>query len=323
MLRLNDLYNRYFSYIRLSLTESCNFNCKYCLPYKNHKVDKNIQLSVYEIYNLVNVLSDLGINKIRLTGGEPTIRKEFLNICKIISSFNNIKSLVFTTNGYRLTNIIEDIYKAGVNGINISLDTLNDLKFYKITNKNYFKKVYTGILKALDLNIDIKINIVLSDFFSLSDFESFYSLLKYKKISIRFINQMETNIIKKNIKDLSMDFILNFLKKNNWIMEKKFNTDGPALNFKNKNYIGNIGIINPYQKTFCSDCNRLRISSNGYFFLCLFGNKGYYIKKYLDSSKKNIQLKNFLIEKIKFKLSSHFLENNNFGLLNTLSSIGG
>ncbi|HIH2763099.1 MAG TPA: radical SAM protein [Candidatus Azoamicus sp.] len=322
MLQLNDLYHRYFSYIRLSITDLCNFNCKYCLPYKNTQTKKNNQLSTYEIYNLIQVLSDLGINKIRITGGEPTIRKDFLNICKIISSFNNIKSLVLTTNGYNLTNIITDIYKTGVNGINISLDTLNDLKFYNITNKLYFNKVYKGILNSLDFDLDIKLNIVLSDFFSLSDFESFYSLIKYKKISIRFISQMETNVIKKNIDSLKMEYIINFLKTNNWKVEKKFNFDGPAIIFKNNLYSGNIGIINPYSKTFCTDCNRLRISSNGYFFLCLFGNKGYDIKKFLSSSKKK-ELKKFFIEKIKFKLGSHFLKDNNFGSIKTFSSIGG
>lgn len=322
MLKLNDLHHRYFSYIRLSITDLCNFNCKYCLPYKTTQMNKTNQLSTYEIYNLISVLSELGINKIRLTGGEPTVRKDFLNICRIISSFNNITSLVLTTNGYNLNNIIKEIYNTGINGINISLDTLNDLKFHKITNKAYFNKVYEGIIKALNLNLDIKINIVLSDFFSLSDFESFYSLVKYKKISIRFINQMETNLIKKNINNLKMEYIMTFLKNNNWKIEKKFNTDGPALNFKNCLYYGNIGVINPYLKTFCSDCNRLRISSNGHFFLCLFGDKGYNIKSLLSSSKKN-DLKNFFINKIKFKLNSHFLNENNFGLIKTFSSIGG
>ncbi|HIH2763415.1 MAG TPA: radical SAM protein [Candidatus Azoamicus sp.] len=322
MLQLTDLQHRYFSYIRLSITNLCNFNCKYCLPYKNTQIDKFNQLSTYEIFNLINALSDLGIKKIRLTGGEPTIRKDLANICRIISSFNNITSLVITTNGYNLKNTINEIYKTGVSGLNVSLDTLNELKFYKITNKKYFNKVYDGILKALDLNLDIKLNIVLSDFFSLSDFETFYSLVKYKKVAIRFINQMETGVIKRNIINLKMEFITTFLKTNNWIIEKKFDSDGPALNFKNNLFLGQIGIINPYVKTFCLDCNRLRVSSNGYFFLCLFGNKGYYIKNLLHSSKKKI-LKQFFIEKIKFKLSSHFLKENNFGLIKTFSSIGG
>ncbi|HIH2762474.1 MAG TPA: radical SAM protein [Candidatus Azoamicus sp. MARI] len=322
MLQLNDLHHRYFSYIRLSVTDLCNFNCKYCLPYKNIQINKYDQLSTYEIYNLMNVLSDLGIKKIRLTGGEPTVRKDFLDICKIISSFKNIQSLVLTTNGYSLNNIIKNVYKTGVNGINISLDTLNDIKFYNITNKKYFNKVYAGILKSLEFDLDVKLNIVLSDFFSLSDFETFYSLIKYKKISIRLISQMETNEIKKNVNNLKMEYIITFLKNNNWQIEKKFSSDGPALNFKHNLYYGNIGVINPYLKTFCSDCNRLRISSNGYFFLCLFGHKGYYIKNLLHSSKKN-DLKVFLINKIKLKLNSHFLNDNNFGLIKTFSSIGG
>lgn len=323
MLLLNDLYNRYFSYIRLSITDLCNFNCQYCLPYGIKNLKKNEFLSTYEIYNLISAFSDLGINKIRITGGEPTVRKDFLNICKVISSFKNIKSIVFTTNGYKLSEIITDVYRFGFNGINISFDALNYTKFLNITNRNYFSKVYNGILKSLDLNFDIKLNIVLSDFFSISDFEVFYSLLKYKKLSIRFISQMETNIVKKKNKAFVVNYLLNFLKENNWYLRKKFNSDGPALNFENNNYIGNIGIINPYSKSFCLDCNRLRISSTGYLFLCLFGNKGYYIKNLLSSSQKKDKLKEFLINKIKFKMSSHFLKYNNFGMLKTFSSIGG
>ena len=120
-----------------------------------------------------------------------------------------------------------------------------------------------------------------------------------------------------------MGYINNFLENNGWYIEKKFNSDGPALNFKHDDYMGKIGIINPYSKIFCLDCNRLRISSNGYLFLCLFGNKGYYIKDYLSSASKKHELKNFLIDKIKLKLTSHFLEDENFGMLKTFSSIGG
>lgn len=323
MYMLKDNYNRYFSYLRLSITDSCNFQCKYCMP-ENFKFNKDENLSINEIHNLVAAFSELGVNKIRLTGGEPTLRKDFINIAKTISKFNSIKSLVFTTNGYKLLELKDDIKKSGFTGINISLDTLNKEKFAVITNRDYFDKVFEGILHVLKLNLDIKINIVLSDLFSFSDFENFYSLTKYKNINIRFINQMETNFVKRKKKSINLNYLLTFLKNNKWLLNNDKNiSSGPALNFKNKNFIGTIGIINPYSNSFCLSCNRLRISSKGDLFLCLFGGKSYSIKNFLNSKNKKFELQKFLIEKVKIKSYSHFLEYKNFGELNTFSSIGG
>ena len=323
MYMLKDNYNRYFSYLRLSITDSCNFQCKYCMP-ENFKFNKDENLSINEIHNLIAAFSELGVNKIRLTGGEPTLRKDFINIAKTISNFNSIKSLVFTTNGYKLLELKDDIKKSGFTGINISLDTLNKEKFAVITNRDYFDKVFEGILHVLKLNLDIKINIVLSDLFSFSDFENFYSLTKYKNINIRFINQMETNFVKRKQKSINLNYLLTFLKNNKWLLNNEKNISaGPALNFKNKNFIGTIGIINPYSNSFCLSCNRLRISSKGDLFLCLFGGKSYSIKNFLNSKNKKFELQKFLIEKVKIKSYSHFLEYKNFGELNTFSSIGG
>ncbi|HFL8819342.1 MAG TPA: radical SAM protein [Candidatus Azoamicus sp. OHIO2] len=321
---LKDNYNRYFSYLRLSITEACNFRCNYCMPASFKTSDKN-KLSLNEIYNLVTAFTELGVNKIRLTGGEPTTRKDFIHIAKMISSFSAIKSLVFTTNGYKLTDLITNLLDCGFTGINISLDTLNKEKFSIITHRNYFDKVYEGILRILTLNLDIKINVVLSDLFSFDDFENFYSLTKYKNLTIRFINQMETNFVKKKKnRSIDVNYILTFLKKNNWTLtNEKFISAGPALTLINKNFMGKIGIINPYSNSFCLSCNRLRISSQGNLHLCLFGGKSYSIRHFLDSKTKKFLLQKFLIETTKIKGYSHFLDYKNFGELTTFSSIGG
>lgn len=324
MYTLKDNYNRYFSYLRLSITDLCNFQCNYCMP-ENFKIKEKNNLSLLEIYNLTAAFTELGVNKIRLTGGEPTVRKDFINIAKLISSFIAIKSLVFTTNGYKLTELVDFLIPSGFTGINISLDTLNKKKFEIITNRDYFNKVYEGILKALTLDLDIKVNIVLSDLFSFDDFENFYSLTKYKNVNIRFINQMETNFVKKKKnRSIDVNYILKFLKNDNWsLITEKNIASGPALNFKNDSFIGKIGIINPYSNSFCLSCNRLRISSQGNLFLCLFGGKSYSIRHFLDSEKKKKKLQKFLIETTKIKGYSHFLDYKNFGELNTFSSIGG
>ena len=320
---LIDKYNRSFNYLRLSITDLCNFNCKYCLP-NNIKLKTKNYLSLDEIYNLILVLSDLGIQKIRITGGEPTVRKDFLEIGQMISSFQAIKSLVFTTNGYKLSQIAEKTYNAGFNGVNISLDTLNKTKFSVITGKNYFFQVLNGVFSALNAGLNVKLNVVLSNFFSLDDFENFYSLLKYKNLNIRFIEQMETNLINKNYNEnLNSKVLCHFLKNNGWKILIKNKTDGPANTFTHDNYLGKIGIINPYSSSFCSTCNRLRVSAVGDLFLCLFGGKMYPIRHFLKLANNTDELKTFLISKLKCKTYSHNLFDKQFGLMNHFSSIGG
>lgn len=319
-----DNYNRVFSYLRLSITDLCNFNCKYCLP-DNSKFNKKSHLSLFEIKNLISAFSDLGISKIRLTGGEPTIRKDFLDIGNIISEHPSIKSLVFTTNGYRLSQIANEAKAVGFTGINVSLDSMDKKKFFLITNKNYFDDVIHGIFMSLELNFDIKINVVLSDFFSFFDFENFYSILKYKKIIIRFIDQMETSIIKKKSESYFTSFyLIAFLKKNGWIEVKNSDaTAGPAIIFQHADFIGKIGFITPYSNSFCKTCNRLRISSTGDLFLCLFGGESFPIRSYLSSENKKEELIDFLLNTVKLKKISHLLHNEEFGLIKTFSSIGG
>lgn len=321
---LVDKYNRVFSYLRLSITDLCNFSCKYCMP-ANIYMKSKFYLSLDEIYNLVSAFSELGVTKVRLTGGEPTIRKDFFDIGDIISSFSNIKSLVFTTNGYRLFDIVDKLSDIGFTGVNISMDTLNVKKFNIITGKNYFHRVLKGIYRSLNLGLNIKINIVLSNFFSLEDFESFYSFIKYKNVSIRFISQMNTNLIKNNyINVVAPLYILSFLKNNNWYLDdSNVCSDGPAHTYSNKYYLGKIGIINPYSNIFCVNCNRLRVSSIGGLYLCLFGNKVYCLRHLLQSSKQKRCLISFIYKIVKIKERSHYLQDGKSGVIKSFVSIGG
>ena len=133
---LKDNYNRYFSYLRISITDACNFQCKYCMPENYKFVDKN-NLSLNEISNLIAAFSELGVNKIRITGGEPTLRKDFIDIAKVAASFNSIKSLVFTTNGYKLLELKNHIKSVGFTGVNISLDTLDKEKLLEARYQKY------------------------------------------------------------------------------------------------------------------------------------------------------------------------------------------
>ena len=189
---LKDSFGRKFPYIRLSISDVCNFKCGYCLPdgYKTDKSDNRTFINTEEIGRLAKALSELGVSKIRLTGGEPTVRKDFLDIIKIIKKNSGIKKTVITTNGYRLDKIAEQISYSGLDGINISIDSLNPKIFEQITGHDRLQEILSGIEKLQKLNFkNIKINAVLlkgvND--SEKDFQDWANFIRKNKILL-YIN---------------------------------------------------------------------------------------------------------------------------------------
>ena len=198
MKMLKDSFGRTFPYIRLSITDVCNFKCGYCLPngYQKDKGDNRTFLSYEEIGRLAKGLSELGVCKIRLTGGEPTVRKDFFDIVKIIKSNSGIKKTVITTNGYRLDKIADQIVDSGLDGINISIDSLNRETFKNITSHDRLPEILKGIEKLQKLNFkNIKINAVLLKGISMiaeKDFDEWGNFIKNNEIDFRYIELMQT-----------------------------------------------------------------------------------------------------------------------------------
>ena len=192
---LKDSFGRRFPYIRLSITDVCNFKCGYCLPngYQKDKSDNRKFLSSEEIEKLAKGLSGLGVSKIRLTGGEPTVRKDFFDIVKILKNKSGIKKTVVTTNGYRLDQIAEKLVDSGIDGINISIDSLNRDTFKTITGHDRLPEILKGIEKLQKLNFkNIKINAVLLNGINSTkkDFKEWSNFIKSNEISFRYIELM-------------------------------------------------------------------------------------------------------------------------------------
>lgn len=323
---LKDLYGRTFPYLRLSITDICNFKCSYCLPDGYHS-DKKKFLSLDEIDRIMYVFTKLGVKKVRLTGGEPTVRKDFINISKIVKSYKEIENMSFTTNGYILEEISETCADIGFKGVNVSLDSLNELKFKEITGTKYFKKVLLGIKKSLDFNLNVKINVVLIKPFDEKDLIEFINFVEKYSVTIRFIELMKTNDINNTFFEshISHKVVSNFLIKNDWCENKKDLFSGPAIEYSKKNYAGKIGVIAPYSKGFCNSCNRLRISSLGELYLCLFGENShiYSLRPFLQTDNQIEEMIKFISIKLKLKKYSHNLLYNNSGKIKQLSNIGG
>tara|TARA_B100001123_G_scaffold440837_1_gene580781 strand:+ start:6688 stop:7680 length:993 start_codon:yes stop_codon:yes gene_type:complete len=330
MSMLRDNFGRTFPYIRLSITDVCNFKCGYCLPngYQADKSDNRKFLDVNEIKRLAKGLSELGVCKIRLTGGEPTVRKDFFDILKILKNESGIKKVVITTNGYHLDKIAENISKSGLDGINISIDSLERETFKSITGHDRLPEILKGIKKLQTFKVDnIKINAVLLKGINNSekDFDAWANFIKINKIDFRYIELMQTgdglDYFKKY--HIAAKVFKDYLNKNNWIHQTLGRDAGPSLNYINPEYKGKFGIIAPYSKDFCKSCNRLRITARGDLRLCLFGTTGISIRHLIQRDDQLEELKDLIIKQLNFKKETHYLELGETGLTKNLSTTGG
>ena len=327
---LKDNFGRKFPYIRLSISDVCNFKCGYCLPngYQKNKGDNRKFLSLDEIERLAKGLSELGVSKIRLTGGEPTIRKDFFEILKILKKKSGIKKTVVTTNGYKLDQIAEKLVESEIDGINISIDSLNKEVFKKVTGHDRLLEILKGIEKLQKLNFkNIKINAVLLNGINANEksFNEWANFIKSNEITLRYIELMQTGDSIDYFKKyhISSKVFTNYLNENNWIFQTHGKDSGPSKNYINPNYKGKFGLIAPYSKDFCKSCNRLRITARGDLRLCLFGNTGINIRHLIQRDDQLEELKDLILKQLKFKKESHYLELGETGLTDNLSQTGG
>ena len=327
---LQDSFGRKFPYIRMSITDVCNFKCGYCLPngYKVDKSDNRKFLHLEEIRRLAKCFSNLGVCKIRITGGEPTVRKDFFDIIKVLKNDSGIEKVAITTNGYHLDKKAEQLVKSGLTGINISIDSLDPQIFKEITGHDRLPEILRGIDILQNIGFEnIKMNGVLLKGVNASekDFDKWSNFIKINKIDYRYIELMRTgdNLDYFNKFHVSSKIFKNYLNENKWIYQTLGKDSGPALNYINPEYRGKFGIIAPYSKDFCKSCNRLRITSRGDLRLCLFGNTGISIRHLLQRDDQLEELKDLILGQMKYKKESHYLELGETGLTTNLSTTGG
>ncbi|UAT42876.1 GTP 3',8-cyclase MoaA [Anaplasmataceae bacterium AB001_6] len=324
---LKDKFGRLFPYLRLSITDVCNFRCSYCLPNGYIKCNNKPRfLSQNEIANLVDAFASLGVTKIRITGGEPTVRKDFTQIAKLISDHPGIEKTSFTTNGYLLKDKAKCWHDAGLTHVNVSIDSLNEKIFHAVSGRNLLHKVQQGVESAIKVGFQqVKINVVLLKGVNGNALKDFLPWVKNTNISIRFIELMQTGDNLKYFQKyhISTKIITDQLSIEGWKNKPRALDSGPAQEYVHEDYKGSIGIIAPYSKDFCKGCNRLRVTSIGDLRLCLFGNQGTSLRHLLQTSEQKSLLRKLIIEQLNYKSSSHFLAYGNTGLTKHLASIGG
>ena len=294
-----DLYERNIDYIRIYITDKCNLRCKYCIPEEDIKSTLNNEILTFdEIIKICISASKLGIKKIKITGGEPLLRADVPDLIKSIKNIPGVDNVTLTTNGIFLSDKARDLKKAGIDSINVSLDTLNKSKFKDITRRDGFDKVIDGIKRSIKLGIKIKINCVPIRNFNYDEINDIAAISKDNNIDVRFIEMMPIGIgnlfnsisNKEILKIIEKNFgefkIWNRDNNNFSILQdenekqhlKNFSDNGPATYYQNDNFKGRIGLISAVSNEFCPNCNRIRISSDGFLKPCLCYSDGIDLK---------------------------------------------
>ena len=322
---LTDGFARQLTYLRLSITDFCNFRCEYCLPngYQGKRPDD--ELSVPEIATLIRGFAQVGTEKVRITGGEPSIRRDVVDIIDTIKSTTGIKTVAMTSNGYKLGKHLVGWQAAGLNQLNISMDSFDADTFHKMTGFNTLPALITDMDKLLETtDIKLKINSILMAETAFENLVTAMEYVKQRPVTYRFIEFMQTS----DNSDLffaqhaQSELITDYLLEHDWQPHARGSADGPAIEYSHPDYLGRIGMIAPYAAHFCDNCNRLRVSSQGKVHLCLFDEGNYDIRPFLQNN--DVQgLVNTLHSFMPIKPEHHHLHESNSGIMHNLSIIGG
>ncbi len=320
---LQDNYGRRFHYLRMSITDVCNFRCTYCLPDGYQSGDRSF-LSVNEIETVAKAFAGLGTSKIRITGGEPSLRKDLTDIIQVCASTKGINRVAMTSNGFRLEKDVEEWHQAGLDSLNISIDSFDPHMFYSITGHNKLDSILRGIDAALKLGVEVKINAVLMKQYNAKEMSRFLNWVKTNPVTVRFIELMQTgdNASFFGENHVSGEPIKKNLLKQGWGQVVRDKASGPAQEFQHPDYKGRIGLIMPYSKDFCSTCNRLRISALGKLHLCLFSDSGIDLRPYMSNGD-CVGLQHALVENLNNKKATHYLQQGLSGATTDLAMLGG
>lgn len=275
---LIDQFGRKINYLRISVTQKCNFRCLYCMPKIpfNYQPKENL-LSFEELFLFVKTTIDKGIEKIRITGGEPLLRKDLSVFIKMINDYKNDIDLAITTNGFLLKDFAKDLKNAGLKRLNISLDTLDSKKAKTLAQKDVLNSVLTGINEALNVGLKVKFNTVALKNLNDEELISLLEFAKSKNTQIRFIEFMENTHAYGKLQALKRDEILQILSQKYQIKLIKKDEKAPVSIYSADGY--EFGIIDPHTHEFCNSCNRIRLSAEGLLIPCLYFDQALSIKK--------------------------------------------
>ena len=304
---MRDQYQREIDYLRISVTDRCNFRCRYCMPAKGVEFVEHSEIMTYEeILRFLRIAAGTGIRKVKVTGGEPLVRKGVCGFIRKVRNIPGIESVTLTTNGALLEEHLPELEAAGITGINVSLDTLDPEKFHQITRCDDFGRVWSGIHAAAQTKIPVKVNCIPMKGCNEKELAKIAALAKEYPITVRFIEMMPigmgtgyARILQDEIKEL---------------LEDRFGTmelvdeilgNGPAGYYKIADFKGRIGFISAVSHEFCESCNRIRLTADGILKPCLNFESRVNLKEEMRSGMTDEELERLLKNVIYHKPRCH------------------
>lgn len=320
-----DGFGRRFRYLRVSVTEVCNFRCVYCLPNGYQKSGPRSFMTPLEIERLGRVFSARGVGKFRLTGGEPTVRGDLAEIIARLSSLSAVDKVALTTNGWNLARNIATWADSGLTHLNVSVDSLEPAVFTRITGHDRLAAVLEGIDCALALNLaSVKINAVLQRDSVGDGFDRFADYVRDRPVAVRFIELMRTGDNAEFFQDQHVpgQDLVDWLTVRGWSPRPRGGDDGPAVEYVHPDHRGRLGLIAPYAPGFCDGCNRLRVTAAGKLRLCLFGDDGVDLRDLLQRDDP-AALEARIESALALKPRGHRLAEGRTGATRNLAQLGG
>ncbi len=325
---LFDNHGREMSYLRLAVTDRCNLRCTYCMPAEGiaYLPEKKL-LSWEEMLRIVHVLNQLGIRKVRITGGEPFVRPGLMDFLQELAKIENLE-ICLTTNGVLLENHLDSLLNLGIKNVNLSLDSLDSERFFKITRRNDFDQVYRNLMRMIEANFIVKLNAVVMHGMNEMDILPLVNFTEKHPVSVRFIEEMPFNGSGLVEEKLFWDYrrILSHIKTEfPHIEEVPMAYGETSKNYHVPGFMGDVGIIAAFSRTFCGSCNRIRVTSLGQVKTCLYDDGVFDLKEYLRLGVSDEDLKNTMIKIFGERPKDGFeAENNRKGVINeSMTSIGG
>ena len=274
MHKLLDNHNRPLEYLRLAVTDRCNLRCFYCMPEEGiNYLPKKALLTFEEMVRLVEVLAGMGISKVRITGGEPFLRKDLMALLRSIRGIQGIRELHLTTNGLLTGPHIPELKELGINSVNMSLDTLDPERFRQITRRDEFHKTWDAFVKLREADIPVKINMVVMDGRNTQDIIPMAELTRDQGVQIRFIEEMPFNGTGVHPGSLRWNYRAiheHLLTQYPGLSRLTDKPGATATSYQIPGYQGRLGIIAAFSRTFCGTCNRIRLTAQGVIKTCLY-----------------------------------------------------
>ncbi|EJF08007.1 GTP 3',8-cyclase MoaA [Pontibacter sp. BAB1700] len=325
---LVDRHGRKINYLRLAVTDRCNLRCFYCMPEQGLDwLSRSELMSYEEMLHISQVMLRMGIEKIRITGGEPFVRKDFMPFLSKLSQLQGLQQLTLTTNGVLTAPFVPELKKIGIHSVNLSLDTLDPNRFFAITRRDVLPSVLETLEALLQHGIEVKINAVVMEGKNTEDILPLVELTKSHPVSVRFIEEMPFNGGESHYTSLAWDHfrILEKIKEQHPAITKTIDPPhSTSYNYQIPGHKGSVGIIAAYTRSFCGTCNRIRLTPQGELKTCLYGDSVLNVKDLMRSGMPLQQLQLALSQAISLKEKDGWeAEKNSQSLHTSMASIGG